>query len=169
MANLYELTQDYQNLMAMADDPEIDEEIFKDTLEGIDGAIEIKADGYAAVIRNLEVVIGGLEGQAKVIQEELDRVKEHKKSLANRIAYMKESLCSAMIACDKTKFDTSRFKFWVQKSTPSLVIDKPEDIPMEYYKVPEPQVDNAAIKEALKNGEELKFAHLEQKDGVRFK
>lgn len=166
---LYELTQDYQNLMAMADDPEVDEEVFKDTLEGLEGAIEVKADGYASVIRNLEITVGSLEGRIQAIQKEIDRVKAHKTSLENRIAYMKESLCTAMIACDKKKFQTEKFSFWTQKSTPSVVVDKPENIPMEFYRVPEPEIDKTKIKKALSSGEQLDFAHLEQKDGVRFR
>lgn len=169
MANLYELTQDYQMLMAMADDPETDEQIFKDTLEGLEGEIEIKADGYASVIRNLEITVGSLEGTIQAIQKELERVKEHKASLENRIQYMKDSLCNAMIACNKQKFKTTKFSFWTQKSTPAVVVDKPEEIPLEFYRVPEPEVDKAKIKKALTSGEQLGFAHLEQKDGIRFR
>lgn len=166
---LYELTQDYQNLMAMADDPEIDDQIFKDTLEGLEGAIEDKADGYASVIRNLEVNVGALDGRIQAIERELDRVKDHKKSLENRIAYMKETLCTAMIACDKKKFHTSKFNFWVQKSTPAVVIDNEADVSFEYFDIPEPRISKAKIKDALTKGEVLSFAHLEQKDGVRFR
>ena len=166
---LYELTLDYQNLMAMADDPEVDEQIFKDTLEGLEGAIEEKADGYASVIRNLEVNIGALDGTIEAIKKELDRVKAHKTSLENKIAYMKEALCKAMIACDKRKFKSSRFSFWVQKNTPSVVIDKPADIPFDFYRTPEPEIDKNAIKKALSEGKELDFAHLETTEGVRFR
>lgn len=166
---LYELTQDFQNLMAMADDPEVDEQVFKDTLEGLEGVIEAKADGYASVIRNLEVNVGALDGTIEAINKELDRVKAHKASLENRIQYMKESLCTAMIACDKKKFKTEKFSFWVQKNTPSVVIDKPADIPFEFYRVKEPEVDKTAIKKALSDGQKLEFAHLETTEGVRFR
>ena len=44
--SIYELTEDYMNLLAMAEDPDIDEQAFMDTLEGIEGALEDKADGY---------------------------------------------------------------------------------------------------------------------------
>ena len=51
MSTLYELTADWLALMEMAEDPDIEEDVFMDTLEGIEGEIEIKADGYAKVIR----------------------------------------------------------------------------------------------------------------------
>lgn len=54
MSTLYELTADWLALMEMAEDPDIEEDVFMDTLEGIEGEIEDKADGYAKVIRQLE-------------------------------------------------------------------------------------------------------------------
>lgn len=51
---LYELTEDYMNLLELAEDPDIDEQAFMDTLDGIEGAIEIKAENYAKVMRQLE-------------------------------------------------------------------------------------------------------------------
>ena len=52
MATLYEITGDFLKLLDMAE--ELDEEVFRDTLEGIEGELEIKADGYAKVIAELE-------------------------------------------------------------------------------------------------------------------
>ena len=37
----------------MLEDEEIDEQMILDTLEGLDGEIEIKADNYAKLIRNI--------------------------------------------------------------------------------------------------------------------
>ena len=41
MATLYELTEDYKELLAMAEDEELDSELLADTLEGIEGSIEV--------------------------------------------------------------------------------------------------------------------------------
>lgn len=54
MSTLYELTADFQNLLMLAEDPDTDPQAFADTLEGIEGELEDKADNYARVIRNLE-------------------------------------------------------------------------------------------------------------------
>ena len=56
MSTLYELTNDYLTLLDMAEDPDIDEQALIDTMEGIEGEIEIKADGYARVMKQLEAV-----------------------------------------------------------------------------------------------------------------
>ena len=59
MQTLYEIAQDYLKLLEMAE--EVDEEVFKDTLEGIEGELEIKADNYAKVITELENRAEGLD------------------------------------------------------------------------------------------------------------
>ena len=47
MATLYELTDEYRQLLEMMEDDTVDPEILKDTLEAVDGEIEVKADGCA--------------------------------------------------------------------------------------------------------------------------
>ena len=55
METLYSLTQDYKNLLDLAGSADPEEiEIFNDTLEAVLGQIEVKADGYAAVMSEIE-------------------------------------------------------------------------------------------------------------------
>jgi hypothetical protein len=44
MSTIYELTEDYLRLLELAEDPDTDPEAFADTLEGLEGEIEIKAE-----------------------------------------------------------------------------------------------------------------------------
>ena len=54
MATLYELTDEYKQLLDMLEDDTVDPEILKDTLEAVGGEIEVKADGCAKLIKELE-------------------------------------------------------------------------------------------------------------------
>ena len=54
MATLYELTDEYKQLLDMLEDETVDPEILKDTLEAVDGEIEVKADGCAKLIKELK-------------------------------------------------------------------------------------------------------------------
>ena len=54
---LYELSERYRALQEMVYDPEIDEETLKDTMEGLWGEIEEKADGYARIIFGMKADI----------------------------------------------------------------------------------------------------------------
>lgn len=40
MATLYELTEEYRQLLEMMEDDSVDPEVLQDTLEGVDGEIE---------------------------------------------------------------------------------------------------------------------------------
>lgn len=165
---LFEITERYQQLLAFAEDGDIDDEVFVETLQGIEDELELKAENYVRVIKELEIRKGSISGEISVIQAEVDRRKELVNSIDRHIAKMKESLCNAMVATGKQKFKTEHFSFWTQE-TASVVIDDPANIPMDFYRVREPEVNKEAIKKALNNGETFEFAHLEKKSGVRFK
>lgn len=163
--SLMDLTNDFRQIMEMMDDPELDPQTLKDTMEGIEGALEDKFDGYAAVIRIMT-------SQMKMLKEEKDRIEARIKAWENNVKRMKELMTLSMQTTGKVKFKTAQNSFWVQKNPESVVIDakKWEDIPEDYlrYKDPEPNKDR--MKEAIRAGVNLNsIAHIEQTEGVRFR
>ena len=165
MASLYELTDDYLTLLEMAEDPDIDEQALKDTMEGIEGALEIKAEGYAKIIRMLE-------GDAAACDTESKRLRNKKQAIERNIDRMKKALQYAMETTGKTKFKTPLFSFGIQKNPAAVVMDEAyiENIPDRFLIPQDPQIDKRAIKEALKNGENLAgLAHLEQTESLRIR
>ena len=163
---LYELTNDYMELLQMAEDPDIDEQAFLDTLEGIEGALEDKADNYAKVMRMLD-------SDALAIREEERRLKARREAIENNIRRMKSALQYAMEATGKTKFKTTLFSFGIQNNPASVVMDEYdiENIPERFLKYKDPEIDRKAIKDAIKAGDEdaMDIAHLEQTRGLRIK
>ena len=162
MSSLYELTTDYEELLTMAEDPDIDEQAFLDTLEGIDGAIEDKADNYARVIRTLEADAAACDAEAK-------RLRNKKQTIENNIKRMKSALQYSMQVTGKVKFKTALFSFGIRKNPPSVVIDEPylENIPARFLIPQDPTVDKKAMKDALKAGEDLTgLCHLEQSESL---
>lgn len=159
---LYELTDDYRNLLEMAQNPDIDGQAIKDTLEAIQGDIEEKADGYAKVIKELSA-------DTDKITAEIKRLTDRKNTIQNNIAYMKQSLTSAMTVTGNTKFRTDLFSFNIQKNPPALVVDDEKAIPQKYLIPQEPKVDKKAIIDFLKGGNDVPYAHIEQSEGVRIR
>jgi hypothetical protein len=156
MDNLYELTNDYLTLMEFADstDPD-DEQVFLDTLEGLMGAVEAKADSYAAVISHMEA-------HEDLLQKEIDRLTAKKTAISNNKKRMKDSLQSAMIAMDQKTIKTDLHTFRVQKNGGKQPLDIFGDVPDKFQKVVyEPDKD--LIRKALENGEELEFAVLKER------
>ena len=165
MNTLYQLTADYLNLLEMAEDPDIDEQAFMDTLDGIEGAIEVKAEGYAKVMRQLEADAAACDAESK-------RLKNKAKTIDNNIKRMKQALQYAMVATGKTKFKTALFSFGIQKNPASVVMDETyiENIPERFLIRKDPEINRKAIKEAINNGEDIGgIAHLESTESLRIR
>lgn len=161
-STLYELTGAWLELYGMADDPDMNPDAWFDTLEGIEGEIEDKADGYAKVIAQLNA-------DAYAITKEEERLYARRKAIENSISRMKDRLQQMMEATGKTKFKTALYSFGIQKNPASLVIDDEAKIPEEYWTPQAPKLNKAALKELLKSGEACDFAHLEQSESLRIR
>ena len=165
MANLYEITQDYLQILSMMEDPELDPQTLADTMEAVEGELEIKAENYAKVMKNLEADVAG-------IKAEIDRLSERKKTIENNIKNMKSALQMAMEATGKTKFKTELFSFSVRNNAPKVVMDEEyiENVPERFLKYKDPEINRTAIKEAIQDGENLEgLAHLEQSKSLTIK
>jgi hypothetical protein len=84
---------------------------------------------------------------------------------------MKAALQGAMEITGKTRFKTELFTFGIQKNTPSLVLDTDiNNLPPEFLRFRDPEVNKTKLKEAILNGEDLEgFAHLEQSQSLRIR
>lgn len=156
MSTLYEITGDYLSLLELLEaDGNIDLQAFKDTLEGIEGEFEIKADSYARVLKELTAEAGKYDA-------EIQRMIARRDSLNNRSKMLKQYLYESMKATGKTKFKTDLFSFGIQKNGGLQPIEIVPDvaIPDEYCRK---EPDNTKIREALKNGVELPFAVLKER------
>ncbi len=156
MSTLYEITGDYLRLLEMLEEEEnIDPQAFKDTLEGIEGEFEIKADGYARVLKELNA-------EADKYNAEIQHMAARRDSINNRGKMLKQHLYDSMKATGKLKFKTDLFSFGIQKNGGWQPMEILPDvtIPDEYCRK---EPDNAKIREALKNGAELPFAVLKER------
>lgn len=164
-STLYDLTGEWLDLYDMADDPDMDADVWFDTIEGLEGEIEDKADGYAKVIAQLNA-------DAAAIKAEEDRLYSRRKTIENRVNNMKSRLQSMMELTGKTKFKTPLFSFGIQNNPASVIIDEMyiENIPEEYLIQQDPKIDKAKLKEDLKAGKDLDgIAHLAQTQSLRIR
>lgn len=153
MSNLYQLTNDYENVLNMLYNEDIDEQMILDTLEGIEGEIEDKADGYAKIIKELEAKRDARKAEVK-------RLTESAKVFENRVNVLKQNLFNTMKQTGKTKFATDLFSFNIVKNGGKQALTIDGDVPEEYTKTIT-ENDTDKIRQALENGENLPFAHLE--------
>jgi len=157
--NLYELTNEFMELLQMAEDGEFDQETIADTLEGIGGEIEVKADGYAKIIKTLE-------GEALAYKAEIERLSKNKKAIESNATTLKKSLEKAMIATGKTKFKTSLFSFGIRKNPPSVDIVDDAIVPKMFKVEQEPRVDRKAVLDYIKREGNTAWATLKQTESL---
>lgn len=161
MANIYEITGNYLQVQELIEQGELDAEMLQDTLEAIEGEIEVKADGYAKIMKNLQKDIDGLKAEEK-------RIADRRKVIENHIKSLKLNLEGAMIATGKKKFKTDLFGFGIQKNPASLAIEEGTEIPADFIKVVE-SIDKTALKKAVKDGLEIDGVSLVQTESLRIR
>ena len=152
---LYELTDQYDEVINLLYDGETDEQTILDTLESIEGEIEDKADNYARIIKNLSA-------EAEMVKE-ADRLDRRRKSLEARADWLKRTLKANMEFIGKTKFKTALFSFSISKNggkQPMMITENLGEIPNKYLIQQDPLINKEAIRELLKE-KEVDWARLE--------
>lgn len=160
--NIHEITADFLTLLEMMDDPDIDQEILSDTMAAIKGELEYKLDGYGKIIVEME-------GESTALGAEIKRLKERKEAIDKNIGRMKENVMQTMIACGKQKIKTILFNFSVRKNPEKMVVDDQTKVPAYFWEIPKPEpvLNKSRLKDALKTGEIIEGAHLEQGTSLR--
>lgn len=153
MSSLYEIKGEYLELLSYADsgNPD-DEQLFLDTLESIQGELEVKADNYAAVIKEIE-------GSVDKFSKEIKRLTSAKEIMENHIKVMKARLLDAMQTMDVKEIKGEHFKLKIQNNGGKQGIEYTGDVPDSFKRVVY-EDDTEKIRKALEDGEELGFAHL---------
>ena len=153
MSTLYELGQEWERVYEMLLDPEIPEEAVFDTIESIEGVMDIKADSYAKIIKNMD-------GDVETIDTEIKRLQARKKAIENGQKRMKDALENMMRSTGRLKFKTALFSFGIQKNGGKLplVFTKDQPVPAEWLKPGDP--DTEKIRKHLEAGNHLDFATI---------
>ena len=160
MSNLYQLTNNYETVLNMLYEEEVDEQMILDTLEGIEGEIEDKADNYAYIIAEIL-------NDANACKLEKHRLNKRQKTLENKASQLKQSLADTMKNTGKTNFKTQLHTFRIQKNGGKRALTIDGEVPEEYQKTII-ENDTDKIRQALEDGKELSFAHLEpQSESLR--
>lgn len=144
---LYEMSAAAQQLYALLDAGEIDEQTVTDTMEAI-GAGE-KLEAYIHVQKEFEKDITALE-------QEIKRMAERKKSLEAQVERLKNAQIAFMQASGQKSANAGTFKLTVRENK-SVEITDESAIPSEYVtEIPaSTRPDKKAMLAALKAGAEI--------------
>ena len=108
MATLYELSAEFQQLYEIAQDDD-DPKALIDTLQGMMAEVETKAEGYALVMKQLDMEI-------KQADEEMRFWKAKKEARENNVKRMKTALLQAMETMKVDELPAGKFTFKIHKN-----------------------------------------------------
>ena len=168
MAKLYELTQDYNSIFELVIDDDADLDCLEDTLQAIEGEIEIKTENIGKLIQMIQFDAGRLEDESARLKKMAAALDNKVAARNNHITRIKNYLRGLMELLGKDKIKTSLFTVWLQESK-SVDDFAPNLIPAEYLKPSNPVIDRAAILKDLKSGKEVPGCALQTRVGVRIR
>ena len=158
---LYELTEQFKALMELADNEDVPEDVFVDTLEALEGEIEEKVDGLCSVIKTFDA-------ESAACKAEADRLTERAKKKAARRDKMKDYLSNMMQKVGMSAFDNPRHAVKFNKGEKVIFTDEPAVIAYLEEHYPElvtvkttTSADKTGIKKMIKGGVEIPFAATE--------
>lgn len=150
--NLYDLVGQYDQLMDMLYDPDLDETCLLDTMEAIEGEIEVKAQNYCKIISMME-------SNSKGLDDEIKRLQAKKKAIDNRTKWLKNRLYIAMKELGIPKIKTDLYTISIQKNGGVKPVVLTGEVPDNFKKVIY-EDDMTKVREALNDGIQLEFAHF---------
>lgn len=162
MTALYLLAAEYRQAAEQLVNLDLPPEVVRDTLEGLSGDLEHKAQNVAMMVRSLEADAAAVKQWAK-------DAAERAKSIEARADNLKDYLASNLSAAGIERIEGPGVRITWRKSS-AVVIDEPGLIPAEFMRVPEPPPsapDKKAIADAIKSGNAIPGAHVEQRRNLQ--
>lgn len=156
MKSLYELSEDYLELLTQCDEDDFD---IAEALNTIETSIEEK-------VRNGIGLIQTLKCRAEDCDAEIKRLTRFKKTIENNLERVQANYLDNLRRIGKKKVTTPIGSMVVATSGGKLkmIIDDEEAIPVNFkFTKTVDYIDKDALRESLENGEVVEGAHLEER------
>lgn len=134
----------------------LDAQTYSDTLEGVEGAFEVKAEKVVYAIL-------GMDRRAQLMKDQLRRFRERIGIVEQNAEYLRTYLQHGLESTNKKRLETPAFSMSLRKST-AVIITSEEDLPSQLMRsktTTEP--DKIEIGKQLKAGEPVPGAMLEHR------
>ena len=164
MTSLFLIAAEYRDAADKLADLDLDAQTVADTLEGLSGELEVKAQAVGHMIRRLEADAAAIKQWAQTAN---DRAKAAQARADSLHAYLSANLA----ACGIQRVEGPGIALSWRKSS-AVVIDEPGLIPAEFMRQPEPPPpapDKRLIGDALKAGAEVPGAHIETRSNLQIR
>lgn len=149
---LYEIEEEIRHVLEAV---ELEDGSFSADLEGRLAALEMERErkllAIAAVIRELKA-------ETAAVKLEEDRLRDRRLALENRYERLRKWLLE--VCPDRPKVKDERVQLWWGKSEHVEILVPLAELPSEFLRMPQPEIDRALLKERLKDGREIVGARL---------
>ena len=140
-----------------------------DTLEGIEGEFNEKAENIAAYLKGLYI-------EAAAIKDEEAVLRRRRQSIEKNADGLKAYLLSAMKKIGVKKIEMPRARMSIRKNAESVVVDDTigfikwaQDHNDDLLKYDIPDIRKSEVKKLLQSGDELPFVHLTRTESLIIK
>lgn len=144
---LYDIAQEYAQLLQMVDVGQLTQEMVADTLESIGAEFDDKA-------RNCMMIVRQMQSDSAGVSAEIDRLKALQKSIDSSADNLLDYIKAGMLSTGKDKLDLGLFKLTLRQPTKAVSVIDESLIPEAFFRIiPESKaVDKTALASALKLG-----------------
>lgn len=156
--NLYQIKQEIEQAINECVDFETGEILDSERLDRLNMALNEKRENIALYIKNLVA-------DSKAIDEEIKNLTARKKSINNKIDWLKQYLASDL---QGNKFETPKVVVSFRKSK-SVDIQPNAEIPNEFLIQQEPKLDKAGLKKAIQSGAVIAGVRIIEKSNLTIK
>lgn len=174
---LYQLSEDYTELYNRLDDVDLDSEegqqlfeAFADTIEGIEGEFDEKAEKIACFIKELS-------GTAALIKAEKAELDKRMKAKENKAKRLKQYLLDCMEKAGKSKIDRPLASLSIRNNAEALKVEDDLEFVrwaqaagrVDLIRFKDPEIDKTALKKAVKDGLVVSGVTLERSRSLTIK
>lgn len=164
MTALFLLASEYRAAAEQLANLDLDAQTVADTLEGLSGELEVKAQAVAHMVRSIEA------NAAAMKQWAADAI-ERARAAQARADALREYLSTTLQACGIQRVDGPGISLSWRRSS-AVVIDEPGLIPATFMRQPEtppPVPDKKALADALQSGSTVPGAHIETRSNLQIR
>ena len=152
---IYEISGEYVKILEMLEDGDIEPEEVEALMDELNKDLKNKFDGYMRVYHQLQ-------SESEAIDKEIKRLTALKKTINNNCERIKSTIKNAMMATDTPKIKTELFSASLKSTPGKMVIDIIEDVPKQFWKQADPEIDDSGLKSYVKEHPNCEFAHIEK-------
>lgn len=156
--NLYDIKKELEEAILNSVDMETGEILNSELIDNLKMARNEKRENIALYIKNMVA-------DSKAIDEEIKNLTARKKSINNKIDWLKQYLANDL---QGSKFETAKVVVSFRKSK-AIDIQPNANIPDEFLIIHEPKPDKTALKKAIQAGAVINGVSIVEKSNISIK